>query len=558
MTLRGFWKEGRAALALTLALSFLLGLYAPLELYFTNKSEFHFDALTLLPVLAALFVLLALVGGMVFTLCRLISRRLYDGALTLAMVAYLCTYVQGMFLVGKLPPLDGTAIDWSAYTGQNVISVVLWMIVAAVMILLAKRLKRENLHRLFTGLSLFFSAILLVTVVTVCIQTDGFRPKAEVGVTKQEEFTLSSQENFIILVVDALDSGTFQDLMDSDDPEFADIFADFTYYPNTVCAYPLTKPSIPFILTGQWFENTEPFADYATKAMDASQLLQTLRAQEYRMGIYEEELTYDSDNIFGFENVQGLQYRFSSGKQMLWAQVKLVWFKYAPFPLKRAVHIDVDAINRLTVADSGEELFTADNVDFYEDVQNQEIVTTGDKCFRFIHIEGAHVPYRYNAQVQRIDSDQGSYQQNVECSMTIVAAYLQKLKDAGIYDNSAILVMADHGYDPDPVEPVVGRMNPFLAVKGLDEHHDLEISQAPISYEDLQTAYARLLEGKSSGQVFDAQEGDDRVRRCILYKYLEDDHMLEYTQQGDAADPSGLTPTGTVYDANPTGNEDSQ
>jgi hypothetical protein len=168
------------------------------------------------------------------------------------------------------------------------------------------------------------------------------------------------------------------------------------------------------------------------------------------------------------------------------------------------------------------------------------------------------VPYRYNAQVQRIDSDQGSYQQNVECSMTIVAAYLQKLKDAGVYDNSAILVMADHGYDPDPVEPVVGRMNPFLAVKGLDEHHDLAISKAPISYEDLQTAYARLLEGKSSGQVFDAQEGDDRVRRCILYKYLEDDHMLEYTQQGDAADPSGLTPTGTVYDANPTGNEDSQ
>lgn len=34
-------------LVLTLALSFLLGLYAPLELYFTNITEFQFDLWTL-------------------------------------------------------------------------------------------------------------------------------------------------------------------------------------------------------------------------------------------------------------------------------------------------------------------------------------------------------------------------------------------------------------------------------------------------------------------------------------------------------------------------------
>ena len=38
-------------LVLTLALSFLLGLYAPLELYFTNITEFQFDFWTLLPPL---------------------------------------------------------------------------------------------------------------------------------------------------------------------------------------------------------------------------------------------------------------------------------------------------------------------------------------------------------------------------------------------------------------------------------------------------------------------------------------------------------------------------
>jgi hypothetical protein len=550
-TLGGFLEEARPAIALTFALSFLLGLYAPLELYFTNKSEFHFDALTLLPVLLVLFLLIALAGTVIFSLCRAISRKLYDGALMLAMLAYLCTYVQGMFLVSSLPPLDGTKIEWSEYTTQNVISVVLWVVVAVLIFLLAKKLRRKTLHTVFTGLSMFFSAILIVTIVTVCIQTDGLQPKAEVGVTKKDEFTLSTQQNFIILVLDAVDSGTFQELLETDDPEFADILEDFTYYPNTVSAYPLTKPSIPFILTGQWFENTEPFEDYATKAMDTSPLLSTLRSENYRMGVYEEELTYDSDNIFDFENVQGVQSRFSSRKQMLWAQIKLVWFKYAPFPLKRVVHIDVDAINRLTVTDAGFDFFTADNVDFYEDAQNQEIVTTEDKCFRFIHIEGAHVPYRYNKNVERISEEDGTYPQNVECSMTIVKTYLERLKESGVYDNSVILVMADHGYGYNVDVPVVGRLNPLLAVKGLDEHHDLEISEAPISYEDLQEAYQRLLDGKKSGEIFDAQEGDKRDRRCLLYKYLDDDHMLEYEQHGNAADITTLVPTGRAYNYEP-------
>ena len=57
-------------------------------------------------------------------------------------------------------------------------------------------------------------------------------------------------------------------------------------------------------------------------------------------------------------------------------------------------------------------------------------------------------------------------------------------------------------------------------MKGMNEHHDtMQISEAPIAYDDLQEAYQRLLDGAGSDQVFDAKEGDERVRR-YLYSLL--------------------------------------
>ena len=77
----------------------------------------------------------------------------------------------------------------------------------------------------------------------------------------------------------------------------------------------------------------------------------------------------------------------------------------------------------------------------------------------------------------------------------------------------------------------------------------MQISQAPISYEDLQDAFHMLLNGSNSTEVFTAQEGDTRVRTFMYYHYLKEDHMEEYEQTGDAWDENALVPTGRVFEA---------
>ena len=537
------------AITLTLAISFLLTLYGPLELYFTNVSEFHFDFRMLLPELLKLFGLFVVAGLVVFALCYILYIQLYHVALAAAAIGFICTYIQGMFLVGNLPPLDGRHINWAEYSAQDLQSILLWCVVGVAVVLLIRFLHMKKMYRVFTYCALFLTSILLVTVVVVGIQNDGLSAKSDAVVTKNHEFDMSTDQNLVIFVVDAADSGTFNQMLQSGDYGFQDILADFTYYPNTVGAYPFTKHAIPYILHGAWYENQEDFNTFTTRAMDQSPLLSTLQAQNYRMGIYEEDLIYDNDNIYQFENVQRSQYQFSSFKQLAKAELKLVWFKYAPYPLKRMVKVDMEVFNRLIQLDGSQEVFSANNADFYQDAGAAQVVTVADKCFRFIHIEGAHVPFRYDKDVNLIDEAQGTYPQNMECSMTILARYLTLLKDSGVYDNSAILIMADHGYGYEQEIPIVGRCNPLLLAKGVDEHHPLAVSDAPISYEDLQTAYQRLLSGASSDQLFDAQEGDDRVRRILLYFYEKEEHMAEYQQHGHASDITTLLPTGNVYDA---------
>ena len=106
------------------------------------------------------------------------------------------------------------------------------------------------------------------------------------------------------------------------------------------------------------------------------------------------------------------------------------------------------------------------------------------------------MPFQYDEEVNVIPLEQGSYDLNMKCSMTIIEAYLNKLKEANVYENSSIIILADHGYTEEG-ETILGRENPLLLIKGKEENHNtMEVSNQPISYDDLQEAYQRLLEGK--------------------------------------------------------------
>lgn len=531
-------------IVLSFSFSFLLCIFAPIEQYLNNWQEFWFDLYRLLPIMFAAFLLFFVAGGSLMTVFYRIHKKVYQAGIAVGFILFLCTYIQGNFLVTHLPPLDGTDIVWDDYASGRIESIILWCVATILILFILKIIHTKKFYRLVCAASIGIVTVLGITLATVGITSNGLKHKLDISVTLGDQFDMSKDSNFIILLLDAVDSGTFGEVME-ENPESEKSFSDFTYYPNTLGGYPYTSRSIPFILSGDWFENQEPFENYVENVYKNSRLFAQLEELDFEMSVYDDSIPNTDKSIYRFNNVLENEIQISSVYSFAKKELLLTGFKYAPFDFKRFCVVTSNDFQFLRKQMSKYETakFWNSNQNFYTNILETDISYTNQKCFKFIHLERAHVPLRYDKDVSVIKD--GTYKQSVEACYTIISAYLNKLRASGVYDNSIIIIMSDHGFNGNSIH---GRQNPILMVKGFHEEHELQISNAPLSFADLSEAYTRLLDEKTGSDVFDWQEGDVRERRYLWYEYLQENYMVEYTQVQNADDTEAMLPTGRIFE----------
>lgn len=540
------FKSIQTGIWVTVAFWFLTIVYSPLELYFNNKDEFWFDFYLLFPVMIITFLILELLSMLGLAFCRK-NDKVYYGILVITFIAYLSSYIQGTFFSGNLPPLDGTTIVWSEYSQERIKSILIWLIVVMACVCLYRRIKTDRFMKVIKIVSICMTLMLLVTAVTLGIAKEGFEKKKIYFVTTEGELEFSPSENFIILLLDATDARTFSELL-SNHPEWKETFQDFTYYEDAMGVYSFTKPSIPFILSGEWYENQMPYPEYLENIYLNSPLFEKLEKQDYKMSIYESYLIWGEACADRFSNVMPSGRKVTSLWDFARWQIQLSGYRYAPFDFKRICFVNPTAFSSLKRLPDNYKVFTDVNKTFYEDITTNEVEISSDKCFKFIHVEGAHLPYRYDKDVNIIDEDKGTYEQNVEAAIRIADVYLNKMRQAGVFDNSVIIVMADHGFeDKNGFKNDFHRSCPLLLIKGKNEQHDFISSAKPISYTDLQEAYDNLLNGVQGEDVFASVKEGPRTRRYLYNEFNKDERLIEYEQKGKARDMDTLLPTGREY-----------
>ena len=548
-------KDWLPGVLMAAAISFLLFLYAPVDLYCSNIDEFWFDFDVLLRMAVMMFGISLVTLTLLYLLAAWIHPYLYRIGLAVGLAVLLITYVQGNFLVGNLPVLDGTSISWEDYSALQTESVILCIVVLAIVVLLFLLLKKQLFGKACMYISACLSLMLLVTAITEVFGSDALEPKLKLQISTKNEFVMSGEQNFVIFILDAADSREFSYLLEQD-PEYRDIFADFTYYENTVGAYSCTRYAVPYILSGKWYECDTSFEEYMEDLYNTSPLIEELENRNYRIGLYEPDLHAQNNDVLRFDNIFEAEFKVKSYLGMARQELKLVGYRYAPYWLKKYCVLKQAAFDEQLEAGEGSGEITASMENrVFLDHLNAGGITVDDteNSFKFIHLEGAHSPYVYDAEVNIIDESQGTYAQNMEASLTLAERYLSALKKSGTYDNTAIIVMSDHGFNRDIDNADMGD-NPFmrqcglLLIKGVGETHDtMQISEAPVSYEDLQEAYRRLLDGAWSDAVFDCREGEHRDRRYLWYAVTDEDYLVEYQQTGYASDLSTMIPTGREF-----------
>ena len=547
-------KQLLPGLLVAVAVSFLVFLYAPIDLYCSNVSEFWFDFSTLLLTAFGMFVVCFAALMIMYLIAWLLHPIVYRIALAGGLALFICTYVQGNFMIDRLPTLDGTSIWWGKYDILRKDTLILWAVVLTLVVIAAIVLKKKRFENAVMFISSVMTLMLLVTACSTVLTSGAWKQKVHIHTSTENEFAMSENENFVIFVLDTADSREFSSLLE-EYPEYREIFSDFTYYENMMGNYSCTLNAVAYILSGEWFRNEQPVQDYLNEVYLRSPLWDELRSRGYRIDLYEDDIrTTDESVADNFDNVFHTKVRPSSYLKLARQELKLIGFRYAPYDLKRFCMVREVAFNELKVSvpdGTTAGIFTEDNMAFKEALaENGVVVNQEQNNFKFIHLEGAHAPFIYGKDMDYIPG--GDYRQNMEASVTLAKNYIQALKDSGAYDNTAIIVMADHGYNGKGDEmdrDVWLRPSPMFLVKGREEHHDtMQISEAPVSYEDLSQAYLRLMDGEQSDALFDWKEGDIRERRYLRYSFAEMNHMVEYSQKGHAQNLDTMELTGRVFD----------
>lgn len=535
---------------LAFCISLMFFIYEPITMYSNNVEDFWFDIKTLIHpcvilfCLCFIFIILILsiiyFGVLVFKKEDLIDNKkvnLYGIILIIINSCFISSYIEGNYLAGFLPPLDGSKIIWSDYTKISLVSLLIWLVVLVSLLYLYLKKYKYKIISILKYVNIAICGILLFSLgITLCT-TDALTQKEYVVTSTTRNLSkYSSDSNFIVLVLDAVDSKQFNSVVESKE-KYKKVFNDFTYYPDTMGVYPFTRDSISFILSGKWNNNETDFNTYYTSALEQSPLLENLERRNYEINIYDQDIVYQSSSA---SRVKNLDFSNSYNKvSFLKQEIKYVLFKYLPFFGKKYSNIETMDFNS-TKSPMSETYDWSDDT-FTFDYITKETDLVNEKQFKFIHIEGAHVPFDLDINIKRIED--GTYEQKLEANVIIINKYLNYLKENNIYDNSNIIIMADHGYN---MGNVPGRQNPILYIKGVDEHHSMNVSDKAVSYTDLQDAYKDLLETKKSSDLF-KNISMDRERRYLYYVFLEEDHMVEYIQTGKAWDTKAMEPTGKEF-----------
>lgn len=537
------FKEFSASLIMFFTLAFMLFIYEPIVAYSSNVNDYWFNFKTLVLNNLLIFIGVLLSFSLLSFIIYFVSKKLkkdiiYKIYLMIVFIVFIATYIQGNYLAGSLPTLDGSPIIWSDYTKQSLISIGMWLVLIVINIVLYKKLCKEYTS-IVKYVSLAVFAMLSVSLVSILLTNkEIYVEKGSYTPTTDNINQISKNKNFLMLVVDMADSKTFNNVLKNMGKE--ELLKDFTYYPDTLSAYPFTRESIPFMLSGEWFVEQDTFTNYYNDVMDNSKFLKTLRDKNYDINIYESELGWTNEKALDVNNIKAVN--FEIDKSNLFNQeFKYLSFKYLPFNLKKYSNIEsLDyTLCRKSDLDTNN-IYKMENDIVYDELNS--LKTQKNNYFQFLHIDGGHYPWDMNKDFEKIEN--GTYEEKIESSIVVIEKYLDRIKESGQYDNSVIIILADHGnngYDP------VGRQNPILYIKGINEKNiKMKVSDKKVSYDDLnQSIYYDLLDGKKSDDLL-TNIDKNRKRRFIWYK--DYDKLYEQVLDGHAWETDKLKNTGKKYE----------
>jgi hypothetical protein len=529
-------EKVKIILIISALFSFTLLFFAPSHLYLYNLFEYSYAFIQLLPVLLFASALsFLMVAAALFTSGTFTD---YRRPAALLFVLSLLLWLQGSIFVFDYGIFNGRDINWEDNRLYGIVEIIVWASFAAVALI-----KPAVILRTVRMGSMALILIQSISLGILLVQAPGDIWERRTADT-ESQFRFSSGKNVVIVVLDTFQSDIFMEIVYKD-KKYGEIFDGFTYFPDAVGGYPTTYPSVPLILTGQYYDNSVPVREFLQKAYNDS-IPKVLKDRGYNVffkfleGTGDEAYAeYENNNTAHEEG--GINLSSMIGLTETAPLFDITLFRYLPHYGKKVV-FDED-YNQPYFIDTllGNRFEKDQDLVFLEEMREKSEISSSGNTFKYYHLKGIHLPYLLNESLEYevLQYNRTDLKRFAEAKIKITGMFLDQLKKLGIYDNTMLFIIADHGdKTPEFRSPIalddkndMSYLAPLMLVKPFNSRGPMKLSKAPVSLSDIPKTMFKAVapEINSPGaSMFDLNDSTIRTRRYLTYSWDPEDWRRKY------------------------------
>ena len=487
--------------------------------YLSNEGEFWFQLKDVMPDVLMVFIIAALFAFVVHLLLpdgRKLSLRLWFASAVTA--GTLCAFIQDHFLSGYLPALTGEEIDWSVYSSWNTVSLALWggvFLLTLLLLIFRPRFMKGTVYALLA--LLLVSEVVVGTVDIASAKHENKRTGTYF--TQEGMYETSSAGNVVVLVTDTFEATYMNEILEKY-PDCKDFLQDVTYYDNTSGISVFTYFSYPKILTGQDFPLGKTFVEGAAYAFETETLISQVAEKGWDIGYYTEFAPTPNvkDKIISYGDRElhpNRQARIDITKYL----IKGALFRSMPQMLKpRFAVTTLDFEYAKFNLEGAEAPYITNDGVYFENLKEKGLTRVeGKPRFNVTELFGVHEPCTPNLEMYTTDewNSLPVHEQQLATGyvqLKLLRTYLDKLKEAGTYDSTTVIMIADHGRE--------NRFFPLCLVKEAGRQADgFRIDHTELALQnDYPGLITAMMDGKSFSEVAAAAAASGRPRTGLDFR----------------------------------------
>ncbi|PKP08792.1 MAG: hypothetical protein CVU09_14675, partial [Bacteroidetes bacterium HGW-Bacteroidetes-4] len=451
-------------------------LWNPLTVYGTSPTSFSFTALDIIKENISLFFGASLFLVVLYALLSVRGRNL--------MIIVMLLAVALTFFNSSIFPIDMGTLQSHRFSNlNNLAAPVTWYIFEALFLIalfkmILTLLKKSKIRYVNISLIILiiisFSQSILIPVKEkksgVVEEKLSFHSKHAIPFSKDKP-------NVLFIVADMV-QGWYLDKILEELPDLVPAFDGFTYYPNTLAISNYTTASSPSIMGGYRFTPDKINADTSKTVAQKIILAQEFLRDKVKLKGYEficSDIPYSGINKNTLDSYIPLWHsewdylkhdlNIGSSRELNYS---LLWqnalFFSTPLFIKPKIYNYGEWLFKEKQTNENTEL--TKHYNFTRILRHISNTQASNSTFAFIWSNASHFPW------DMID-DKGNFIQNVspfennKWMLKELALWFQWMQENGVYDNTKIVLLSDHGIRDTEPDSSVMIINPFE--NGLDE-----------------------------------------------------------------------------------------